>query len=197
MDKTLDTLRRLREARQRTALAQAQRQSSVVAHSQRTLHMAHAQLAAQLAAKAALTSRVAATLAAGGSARELVEAAHENSGYLHRIDDTRVELADARLAHGRAEDRLTGLRHALRQADANHEKILQTAERADRARARRDAQREEELLDETALRRFERTPDDGTERDAYSGNAAAAPPRQPLQQAPRQPSLEPATRDLD
>jgi hypothetical protein len=177
MDKTLDTLRRLREARQHSARAHAQRQSGLVAHSQRTLHTAHAQLAAQLAAKAAVGSRVAATLAAGGSARELVEAAHENTGYRYRIDDARVEVADARSAHGRAEAHLTGLHRALHQADANHEKVIQAAQRADRARARRDAQREEALLDETALRRFERAPEHGAELETAAGLDPAAPNR--------------------
>ena len=156
MTNTLEILRQLREARQRAALAQTQRQNRLVSQSRQGLLEAQTKLTARVASKAAVAARVASSMSSGGSVLALQDAALESAGHTQRIEDSRQKVVGARTEHVRCEGHLSELQRVLRRADANQEKIRQVGERAAKTSTLRIERREEDTMDETALRRLDR-----------------------------------------
>ncbi|KWF03949.1 hypothetical protein [Burkholderia pseudomultivorans] len=148
---TLARLRRVREMRSQIARVAAARQQRVAAQSRRALDDAHAQLAQQLAAKAAIQTRLAGDVR---EARALQDAAADTRTFDRRIGSASASVSEAAHVHRGHEATLADLQRAARKAKAAEDKLDRAGEKALHARAARLERAADEVADGYAVRRF-------------------------------------------
>ncbi|KWF30281.1 hypothetical protein [Burkholderia pseudomultivorans] len=148
---TLARLKRVREMRSQIARVAAARQQRVAAQSRRALDDAHAQLAQQLAAKAAIQTRLAGDVR---EARALQDAAADARTFGRRIGSASASVSEAAHVHRGHEATLADLQRAARKARAAEDKLDKAGEKALHARAARIERDADEVADGYAVRRF-------------------------------------------
>jgi hypothetical protein len=148
---TLARLKRVREMRSQIARVAAARQQHVAAQSRRVLDAAHAQLAQQLAAKAAIQTRLANDVR---EARALQNAASDTRTFDRHIGAANASVSEAAHVHRGHEATLAELQRAARKAKAAEDKLDKAGEKALHARAARVERDADEIADAYAVRRF-------------------------------------------
>ncbi|AOJ29100.1 hypothetical protein WJ12_30305 [Burkholderia seminalis] len=148
---TLARLKRVREMRSQIARVAAARQQGVAAQSRRALDAAQAQLAQQVAAKAAIQVRLADDLR---EARALQEAAADTRTFDRHIGTANASVNQAAHLHRGHEATLADLQRAARKAKAAEDKLEKAGEKALQARAARIERDADEVADGYAVRRF-------------------------------------------
>ncbi|WP_175815967.1 hypothetical protein [Burkholderia diffusa] len=148
---TLARLKRVREMRSQIARVAAARQQGIAAQSRRALDAAHAQLAQQVAAKAAIQTRLADDLR---EARALQNAAADTRTFDRHIGVANASVSEAAHAHRDHEATLADLQRAARKAKAAEDKLDKAGEKALQARAARVERDADEVADAHAVRRF-------------------------------------------
>ncbi|MCA8302651.1 hypothetical protein LGN24_14265 [Burkholderia seminalis] len=148
---TLARLKRVREMRSQIARVAAARQQGVTAQSRRALDAAQAQLAQQVAAKAAIQVRLADDLR---EARALQEAAADTRTFDRHIGTANASVNQAAHLHRGHEATLADLQRAARKAKAAEDKLEKAGEKALQARAARIERDADEVADGYAVRRF-------------------------------------------
>ncbi|MBM2771229.1 hypothetical protein [Burkholderia anthina] len=148
---TLARLKRVREMRSQIARVAAARQQGIAAQSRRALDAAHAQLAQQVAAKAAIQTRLAGDVR---EARALQDAAADTRTFDRHIGVANASVSDAAHVHRGHEATLADLQRAARKAKAAEDKLDKAGEKAQRARAARVEREADEVADGHAVRRF-------------------------------------------
>ncbi|KWI50832.1 hypothetical protein WT72_02355 [Burkholderia pseudomultivorans] len=174
---TLARLRRVREMRSQIARVAAARQQRVAAQSRRALDDAHAQLAQQLAAKAAIQTRLAGDVR---EARALQDAAADTRTFDRRIGSASASVSEAAHVHRGHEATLADLQRAARKAKAAEDKLDKAGEKALHARAARLERAADEVADGYAVRRFATAGgwagDAGVDAAAHAAGHAGAQP---------------------
>ena len=148
---TLARLKRVREMRSQIARVAAARQQGIAAQSRRALDAAHAQLAQQVAAKAAIQTRLADDLR---EARALQNAAADTRTFDRHIGVANASVSEAAHVHRDHEATLADLQRAARKAKAAEDKLDKAGEKALQARAARVERDADEVADAHAVRRF-------------------------------------------
>ncbi|AOK07994.1 hypothetical protein KDW55_24995 [Burkholderia sp. AU19243] len=148
---TLARLKRVREMRSQIARVAAARQQGIAAQSRRALDAAHAQLAQQVAAKAAIQTRLAGDVR---EARALQNAAADTRTFDRHIGVANASVSEAAHVHRDHEATLAGLQRAARKAKAAEDKLDKAGEKALHARAARVERDADEVADAHAVRRF-------------------------------------------
>ncbi|MBN3784060.1 hypothetical protein G3O06_42135 [Burkholderia sp. Ac-20345] len=148
---TLARLKRVREMRSQIARVSAARQQGIAAQSRRTLDAAHAQLAQQVAAKAAIQTRLADDVR---EARALQNAAADTRTFDRHIGTANASVNEAAHVHRGHEATLADLQRAARKAQAAEDKLGKAGEKALHARAARVERDADEVADGYAVRRF-------------------------------------------
>ncbi|WP_321848568.1 hypothetical protein [Burkholderia diffusa] len=148
---TLARLKRVREMRSQIARVAAARQQGIAAQSRRALDAAHAQLARQVAAKAAIQTRLADDLR---EARALQNAAADTRTFDRHIGVANASVSEAAHVHRDHEATLADLQRAARKAKAAEDKLDKAGEKALQARAARVERDADEVADAHAVRRF-------------------------------------------
>ncbi|KUY98363.1 MULTISPECIES: hypothetical protein [unclassified Burkholderia] len=148
---TLARLKRVREMRSQIARVAAARQQGIAAQSRRALDAAHAQLARQVAAKAAIQTRLADDLR---EARALQNAAADTRTFDRHIGVANASVSEAAHVHRNHEATLADLQRAARKAKAAEDKLDKAGEKALQARAARVERDADEVADAHAVRRF-------------------------------------------
>ncbi|WP_446904167.1 hypothetical protein [Burkholderia sp. YIM B11467] len=148
---TLARLKRVREMRSQIARVAAARQQGIAAQSRRTLEAAHAQLATQVAAKAAIQTRLVDDLR---EARALQNAAADTRTFDRHIGTANASVSEAAHVHRGHEATLADLQRAARKAKAAEDKLDKAGEKAQHARAARVERDADEVADGYAVRRF-------------------------------------------
>ncbi|MCR4465533.1 hypothetical protein [Burkholderia sp. SCN-KJ] len=148
---TLARLKRVREMRSQIARVAAARQQGIAAQSRRALDAAHAQLAQQVAAKAAIQTRLADDVR---EARALQNAAADTRTFDRHIGVAHASVSEAAHLHRGHEATLADLQRAARKAKAAEDKLDKAGEKALHARAARVERDADEVADAHAVRRF-------------------------------------------
>ncbi|KVQ56838.1 hypothetical protein [Burkholderia territorii] len=148
---TLARLKRVREMRSQIARVAAARQQGIAAQSRRALDAAHAQLARQVAAKAAIQTRLADDVR---EARALQNAAADTRTFDRHIGVANASVSEAAHVHRGHEATLADLQRAARKAKAAEDKLDKAGEKALQARAARVERDADEVADAHAVRRF-------------------------------------------
>ncbi|MGP8471025.1 hypothetical protein [Burkholderia sp. PR2] len=148
---TLARLKRVREMRSQIARVAAARQQGIAAQSRRALDAAQAQLAQQVAAKAAIQTRLADDLR---EARALQNAAADTRTFDRHIGVANASVSEAAHVHRDHEATLADLQRAARKAKAAEDKLDKAGEKALQARAARVERDADEVADAHAVRRF-------------------------------------------
>ncbi|KVG55943.1 hypothetical protein [Burkholderia territorii] len=148
---TLARLKRVREMRSQIARVAAARQQGIAAQSRRALDAAHAQLARQVAAKAAIQTRLADDVR---EARALQNAAADTRTFDRHIGVANASVSEATHVHRGHEATLADLQRAARKAKAAEDKLDKAGEKALQARAARVERDADEVADAHAVRRF-------------------------------------------
>jgi hypothetical protein len=148
---TLARLKRVREMRSQIARVAAARQQGIAAQSRRALDAAQAQLAQQVAAKAAIQTRLAGDVR---EARALQNAAADTRTFDRHIGVANASVSEAAHAHRDHEATLADLQRAARKAKAAEDKLDKAGEKALHARAARVERDADEVADAHAVRRF-------------------------------------------
>ncbi|RQR89061.1 MULTISPECIES: hypothetical protein [unclassified Burkholderia] len=148
---TLARLKRVREMRSQIARVAAARQQGIAAQSRRALDAAHAQLAQQVAAKAAIQTRLADDVR---EARALQNAAADTRTFDRHIGVAHASVSEAAHLHRGHEATLADLQRAARKAKAAEDKLDKAGEKALQARAARVERDADEVADAHAVRRF-------------------------------------------
>jgi len=148
---TLARLKRVREMRSQIARVAAARQQGIAAQSRRALDAAHAQLAQQVAAKAAIQTRLADDVR---EARALQNAAADTRTFDRHIGVAHASVSEAAHVHRDHEATLADLQRAARKAKAAEDKLDKAGEKALQARAARVERDADEVADAHAVRRF-------------------------------------------
>ncbi|WGY71439.1 hypothetical protein KEC55_16550 [Burkholderia cepacia] len=148
---TLARLKRVREMRSQIARVAAARQQGIAAQSRRALDAAHAQLAQQVAAKAAIQTRLADVVR---EARALQDAAADTRTFDRHIGTANASVNEAAHVHRGHEATLADLQRAARKAKAAEDKLEKAGEKALHARAARVERDADEVADGYAVRRF-------------------------------------------
>ncbi|RQS13607.1 hypothetical protein [Burkholderia sp. Bp8998] len=148
---TLARLKRVREMRSQIARVAAARQQGIAAQSRRALDTAHAQLAQQVAAKAAIQTRLADDVR---EARALQNAAADTRTFDRHIGVASASVSEAAHVHRDHEATLADLQRAARKAKAAEDKLDKAGEKALQARAARVERDADEVADAHAVRRF-------------------------------------------
>ncbi|AOI94757.1 hypothetical protein [Burkholderia sp. LA-2-3-30-S1-D2] len=148
---TLARLKRVREMRSQIARVAAARQQGIAAQSRRALDAAHAHLAQQVAAKAAIQTRLADDLR---EARALQNAAADTRTFDRHIGVANASVSEAAHVHRDHEATLADLQRAARKAKAAEDKLDKAGEKALQARAARVERDADEVADAHAVRRF-------------------------------------------
>ncbi|VWD44481.1 mucin [Burkholderia contaminans] len=148
---TLARLKRVREMRSQIARVAAARQQGIAAQSRRALDAAHAQLAQQVAAKAAIQTRLADDVR---EARALQNAAADTRTFDRHIGTANASVNEAAHVHRGHEATLADLQRAARKAQAAEDKLEKAGEKALHARAARVERDADEVADGYAVRRF-------------------------------------------
>lgn len=148
---TLARLKRVREMRSQIARVAAARQQGIAAQSRRALEAAHAQLAQQVAAKAAIQTRLADDVR---EARVLQNAAADTRTFDRHIGTANASVSKAAHVHRGHEATLADLQRAARKAKAAEDKLDKAGEKALHARAARVERDADEVADGYAVRRF-------------------------------------------
>ncbi|WP_176049954.1 hypothetical protein [Burkholderia sp. BCC1644] len=148
---TLARLKRVREMRSQIARVAAARQQGIAAQSRRALDAAHAQLAQQVAAKAAIQTRLADDVR---EARALQDAAADTRTFDRHIGSANASVNEAAHVHRGHEATLADLQRAARKAKAAEDKLEKAGEKALHARAARVERDADEVADGYAVRRF-------------------------------------------
>ncbi|WP_175689130.1 hypothetical protein [Burkholderia anthina] len=148
---TLARLKRVREMRSQIARVAAARQQGIAAQSRRALEAAHAQLAQQVAAKAAIQTRLADDVR---EARALQDAAADTRTFDRHIGTANASVSEAAHVHRGHEATLADLQRAARKAKAAEDKLDKAGEKALHARAARVERDADEVADGYAVRRF-------------------------------------------
>ena len=148
---TLARLKRVREMRSQIARVAAARQQGIAAQSRRALDAAHAQLAQQVAAKAAIQTRLADDVR---EARALQNAAADTRTFDRHIGTANASVSEAAHVHRGHEATLADLQRAARKAKAAEDKLDKAGEKALHARAARVERDADEVADGYAVRRF-------------------------------------------
>ncbi|KUY94057.1 hypothetical protein WS50_12310 [Burkholderia territorii] len=147
---TLARLKRVREMRSQIARVAAARQQGIAAQSRRALDAAHAQLARQVAAKAAIQTRLADDVR---EARALQNAAADTRTFDRHIGVANASVSEATHVHRGHEATLADLQRAARKAKAAEDKLDKAGEKALQARAARVERDADEVADAHAVRR--------------------------------------------
>ncbi|MCA8478590.1 MULTISPECIES: hypothetical protein [Burkholderia] len=148
---TLARLKRVREMRSQIARVAAARQQRIAAQSRHALDAAHAQLARQLAAKAAIQTRLADD---ARDARTLQNAAADTRTFDRHIGAASASVNQAAHVHRGHEATLAELQRAARKAKAAEDKLERAGEKARHALAARVERDADEVADAYAVRRF-------------------------------------------
>ncbi|WP_322026457.1 hypothetical protein [Burkholderia sp. BCC1977] len=148
---TLARLKRVREMRSQIARVAAARQQGIAAQSRRALDAAHAQLAQQVAAKAAIQTRLADDVR---EARALQNAAADTRTFDRHIGVANASVSEAAHLHRDHAATLADLQRAARKAKAAEDKLDKAGEKALQARAARVERDADEVADAHAVRRF-------------------------------------------
>ena len=148
---TLARLKRVREMRSQIARVAAARQQGIAAQSRRALDAAHAQLAQQVAAKAAIQTRLADDVR---EARALQNAAADTRTFDRHIGVAHASVSEAAHVHRDHEATLADLQRAARKAKAAEDKLDKAGEKALQARAARVEREADDVADDVAMRRF-------------------------------------------
>ncbi|AXF22978.1 hypothetical protein CUJ89_21050 [Burkholderia pyrrocinia] len=148
---TLARLKRVREMRSQIARVAAARQQGIAAQSRYVLDAAHAQLAQQVAAKAAIQTRLADDVR---EARALQNAAADTRTFDRHIGTANASVSEAANVHRGHEATLADLQRAARKAKAAEDKLDKAGEKALHARAARVERDADEVADGYAVRRF-------------------------------------------
>ena len=191
---TLARLKRVREMRSQIARVAAARQQGIAAQSRRALDAAHAQLAQQVAAKAAIQTRLAGDVR---EARALQNAAADTRTFDRHIGVANASVSDATHVHREHEATLADLQRAARKAKAAEDKLDKAGEKALQARTARVERDADEVADAHAVRRFATA---GVWAGDAQGHAAGAPEQaaafdaemasRPAEAAPMEPAAE-------
>ncbi|HDR9507765.1 hypothetical protein C5615_15030 [Burkholderia cepacia] len=169
---TLARLKRVREMRSQIARVAAARQQGVAAQSRRALDAAHAQLAQQVAAKAAIQTRLADDVR---EARALQNAAADTRTFDRHIGTANASVSEAAHVHRGHEATLADLQRAARKAKAAEDKLDKAGEKALHARAARVERDADEVADGYAVRRFATAGVWSGAAGDVAGHAAAQP----------------------
>ncbi|WP_241303269.1 hypothetical protein [Burkholderia stabilis] len=169
---TLARLKRVREMRSQIARVAAARQQGIAAQSRRALDAAHAQLAQQVAAKAAIQTRLADDVR---EARALQNAAADTRTFDHHIGTANASVSQAANVHRGHEATLADLQRAARKAKAAEDKLEKAGEKALQARAARVERDADEVADGYAVRRFATSGVWSGAAGDTAGHAAAQP----------------------
>ncbi|UEP31136.1 MULTISPECIES: hypothetical protein [unclassified Burkholderia] len=148
---TLARLKRVREMRSQIARVAAARQQGIAAQSRRALDAAQAQLAQQVAAKAAIQTRLTDDVR---EARALQNAAADTRTFDRHIGVANASVSEATHVHRDHEAALADLQRAARKAKAAEDKLDKAGEKALQARAARVERDADEVADAHAVRRF-------------------------------------------
>jgi len=153
VQRTLDALRRVRDARQRRVAIEKLRQERVAAHTAQTVADAQSRMMREIAARLALARRMNADAGSGGmTPRALADTFSEDMSRTRAAGLARLDLLRADDAHRREQATLAELQQRLGRAQANLEKIDRIADEVNRATQRRAEAREEDAADGAALR---------------------------------------------
>ncbi|MGT0250291.1 hypothetical protein [Burkholderia pyrrocinia] len=169
---TLARLKRVREMRSQIARVAAARQQGIAAQSRRALDAAHAQLAQQVAAKAAIQTRLADDVR---EARVLQNAAADTRTFDRHIGTANASVSEAAHVHRGHEATLADLQRAARKAKAAEDKLDKAGEKALHARAARVERDADEVADGYAVRRFATAGVWAGAAGDVAGHAAAQP----------------------
>ncbi|AWV02090.1 hypothetical protein DM992_21740 [Burkholderia sp. JP2-270] len=169
---TLARLKRVREMRSQIARVAAARQQGIAAQSRRALDAAHAQLAQQVAAKAAIQTRLADDVR---EARVLQNAAADTRTFDRHIGTANASVSEAAHVHRGHEATLADLQRAARKAKAAEDKLDKAGEKALHARAARVERDADEVADGYAVRRFATAGVWSGAAGDVAGHAAAQP----------------------
>ncbi|MGU8078276.1 hypothetical protein [Burkholderia pyrrocinia] len=169
---TLARLKRVREMRSQIARVAAARQQGIAAQSRRALDAAHAQLAQQVAAKAAIQTRLADDVR---EARALQNAAADTRTFDRHIGTANASVSEAAHVHRGHEATLADLQRAARKAKAAEDKLDKAGEKALHARAARVERDADEVADGYAVRRFATAGVWSGAAGDVAGHAAAQP----------------------
>ncbi|MGT0196192.1 hypothetical protein ACVHYJ_29700 [Burkholderia pyrrocinia] len=169
---TLARLKRVREMRSQIARVAAARQQGIAAQSRRALDAAHAQLAQQVAAKAAIQTRLADDVR---EARVLQNAAADTRTFDRHIGTANASVSEAAHVHRGHEATLAYLQRAARKAKAAEDKLDKAGEKALHARAARVERDADEVADGYAVRRFATAGVWSGAAGDVAGHAAAQP----------------------
>jgi hypothetical protein len=151
--RTLDALRRVRDARQRRVAIEKLQQERVAAQTAQTVADAQSRMMSEIAARFALARRINADAGSGGmTPRALADTFSEDMSRTRAAGLARLDLLRADDAHRREQATLAELQQRLGRAQANLEKIDRIAGEMDRATQRRADAREEDDADGAALR---------------------------------------------
>ncbi|MCX4161464.1 MULTISPECIES: hypothetical protein [Paraburkholderia] len=151
--RTLDALRRVRDARQRKAAIEKVRQERVAARTAQDVVDAQTRMMREIAARLALAQRI--DRDSGSSAvtpRSLADMFFEDMSRTRAAGLARLDVMRAGEVHRREEATLDELRQQLGRAQANLDKIDRVAGEVDRAAQRRADAREDDEADAAALR---------------------------------------------
>ncbi|MEN8516072.1 hypothetical protein [Burkholderia sp. RS02] len=169
---TLARLKRVREMRSQIARVAAARQQGIAAQSRRALEAAHAQLAQQVAAKAAIQTRLADDVR---EARALQNAAADTRTFDRHIGTANASVSEAAHVYRGHEATLADLQRAARKAKAAEDKLDKAGEKALHARAARVERDADEVADGYAVRRFATAGVWSGAAGDLAGHAAAQP----------------------
>ena len=151
--RTLDALRRVRDARQRKAAIEKVRQERVAARTAQDVADAQTRMMREIAARLALAQRI--DRDSGSSVvtpRALADTFFEDMSRTRAAGLARLDVMRAGEAHRREEATLDELRQQLGRAQANLDKIDRVAGEVGRAAQRRADAREDDEADAAALR---------------------------------------------
>ncbi|WP_243712280.1 hypothetical protein, partial [Burkholderia pyrrocinia] len=138
----------------------------------RALDAAHAQLAQQVAAKAAIQTRLADDVR---EARVLQNAAADTRTFDRHIGTANASVSEAAHVHRGHEATLADLQRAARKAKAAEDKLDKAGEKALHARAARVERDAEEVEDGYAVRRFATAGGGSGAAGDVAGHAATQP----------------------
>lgn len=155
MDKTFDSLRRLRDTRHRKAAIDKMRQDHVASATARSVAAARERLTQEIAARGTLATRLHTETDGNDiSPRALQDTVHADMFHVHAAHLAHQDALRADEKHALEERHLAELRHKLNRAHANVKKIGMAISDASRATSRRDEAREEDEADDAALRTY-------------------------------------------
>jgi hypothetical protein len=180
MDKTLEALRRLRDARHRKATIEKIRQERVAAQTAQQVTSARERMIREIVARQTLARRVSVDAGSGRvTARALTDTVYEDISRTRAAGLAHIDVMRAGELHRKEEGRLAELQVKLNRAQANVEKIDRVATDLGRVSRRRADAREEDQADDAALRslgaRLGAAPEDGEHDDAPHGETGQHP----------------------